>query len=219
MIAVPGLLIDLGVASSNSQCTKALVCTPTHSFTGGTVTTVNGAQGISLATGSSLASIGSTTIANNATVPVVNNAITATANGNLLTFNVTLPLSTFLSALGTSLAALGNGLTQGLSDNGSSITMAVTIGPGDISSSGGTQASAWGLDVGINLIADLKLNVTSLLGGLLGGLVGSTELKTVNAANYPTVSGSNPDLLDLEFAYSKATAGVLLSAFVPPAVI
>jgi hypothetical protein len=219
IIALPGLAIDLGVASSNVQCTTALVCTPTHTFTGASITTTAGTQALTLATGSTLASIGSLVLPNATAVPIVGTAanpiISATANGNFLTLNVTLSLDQYLQAIGTSLAAIGSALGDALASNGVSITLGVTIGPGSLNGATSSSASAWGLEVGVNLTADIKLN---LLGGLLGGLLGSVEF-TTGGPSYPATPGSTPNLLDLKLAYSQGTAGVLLPDFVPPGLI
>lgn len=222
ILVLPGLSLDLGVASSNAQCTTAPLCTPSHAFTGGTITTSNGTQSFALASGSSLASVGGTTIPDRGTQQIVPNVIAATANGNFLTFTVALTLTQYLTALGTSLAALSTGLGGMLNDpnNSSTVTLAVTVGPGSISGTSATSASAWGLDVGINLIADIKLNLNLLgVGGALGAVLGTTELVTSGASDYPATSGSSPNLLDLKFAYSQSSAGALLPDFVPPGLI
>jgi hypothetical protein len=227
IIALPGLAIDLGVASSNVQCSTALICTPTHTFTGASITTSAGTSALTLATGSTLASIGSTVIPNLTSIPIVGTAanplISATANGNFLSLNVTLSLDQYLQALGTSLTAIGSVLGDALTATGVSITLSVTIGPGSLNGTNASSASAWGLEVGVNLVADIKLNLNllgtgGLLGGLLGALLGSVEL-TTGGASYPGTPGSTPNLLDLKLAYSEGTAGALPPDFVPPGLI
>ncbi|MBE7189290.1 hypothetical protein [Jatrophihabitans endophyticus] len=192
---------DLGVSSSTASCDTTPTCTASHTLSGGSL--FNGGLTYSIASGNLLAKVGNITVP---TTPIAvgNTGITASLGGNLLTLTIPLPLTQLLGALGTTLTALGPLLGGGTTDANSSLSLVVTIGPGQVTTGTANQSSAWGVDIGVGLTGSIGLNV--------GGLANVSIALTTGTAN-------QPDLTDLKLAYSQAVGGSLLPDFVPPGLI
>lgn len=187
---------DLGVTDAGATCTTT-TCAATQALTGGSL--FGGALSVGIANGTTLAKIGATTVG---AVPVnVVPGVTASLNQNLLTLTIDLTLTQLLSAIGTTLSALGTLLGGTVSDNGTTASLVVTLGPGTKVSDGGGMSSAWGLNVGIGLVAAIKLRIP---------LVVSIGV---------TVGGTQPSLAALKLAYATTSAGATLPGFVPVTVI
>jgi hypothetical protein len=190
---------DLGLVQSAATCDTS-TCTPDQRLSNGSL--FGGALTYSLVNGTVVAKVGGVTVG---TTPVtVTSAVKASVSAtNLLTLTITLSTNQVLGAVGQTLSSLGTLLGDTLTVASTTSTLTVTIGPGNTVGTGGSSATAWGLDVNATLNADVKLNVLSLLG--LG--LGSVEVTATGA------------LVDLKLAYSSATAGALPADWVPPALI
>jgi hypothetical protein len=190
---------NLGVTSSSAQCGKSTGCTATHSLTGGSL--FGGGLTYSIAGGNILASVGGAQLTS---VPLnVISGVTAALTGNLLKLNISLTLTQLLGAIGTTLSALTGLLGVNLGDSSTTLSLTVTVGPGDIASTGSSTSSAWGLDVSVDLTGSIGLGVNVL------GLNVATIKVNIGRSNV-----SSPDLLDLKLAYSAAATN-----FIPPALI
>ncbi len=178
-------LLDLGTVQSSAHCDKDGACTQTQQVQG--LRLLNGMVDASLANGSDLwtASFDGQSIGvAGLSIPLGLGGIKAAAfvDGSLIKVR-----------LGISLNGLLNVLTLDglLGQDAASITLTLTIGPGHVAAGGST--GAWGLDLGLDLAANLSISLP-----LLGGV----------SITIPTgISGENyGNLLDLKLAYSRAGA-------------
>jgi hypothetical protein len=199
-ITLLGVLIgDLGLVESSASCTAASVCSTDQKLSNGSL--FNGALTYSLVNGQVVAKVGAVTVGS--TPVTVTSAVKATVTAATgLTLTITLSTTQLLGAIGQTLATLGTLLGDTVLDNSTTATLTVTIGPGSTTTAG-SSATAWGLDVNATLTADVKLKILTLLGISLG----TYEV---------TASGQ---LVDLKLAYSNATAGSVPAQWIPPALI
>ena len=205
---------DLGVAQSSATCPTTGSCSASVSLTNASL--LGGLIKLKTATGSNLLQV---QLGTNPWIPLsslgtsltaVGTGISAKADGTFLQINISISLTQLLSGLG--LGGLLSSLA-GLDLTGTSLTLSVLVGPGSSTSNG---ATAWGLDVGLDLSGSINISATSLLSGLLGsasitipsGITGS-----------PTALGN---LASLELAYTAVTAGSAVSSapvWFPPGLI
>jgi hypothetical protein len=189
---------DLGTVQATAGCDASSTCTAGQQLGDGSL--FGGALTYSLVNGNVVAKVGAVTIGSTA-VAVTSSVQASVTATNLLKLTITLSTSQLLGALGDTLSSLGGLLGGTLTDNGTTGTLTVTIGPGNTTTTG-SSAKAWGIDVNASLSADVKLNL-SVLG------LGLVKLEV-------TASGQ---LIDFKLAYSEADAGSLPAEWVPPALI
>jgi hypothetical protein len=189
---------DLGAVQASADCDASSTCTAEQKLSAGSL--FGGALTYSLANGNVVAQVGAVSVGSTPVIVTsgVQAQVTAT---NLLKLTISLSTSQLLGALGDTLGSLGGPLGGTLTDNGTSGTLTVTIGPGNTTTTG-SSAKAWGIDVKVTLSADVKFNL-SVLG------LGVVKLEV----------SANGQLLDFKLAYSEADAGSLPAEWVPPALI
>ena len=180
---------DLGVASSSSQCLASGVCSSAGtlaslSLLSGVVsarTATDGSLQVSV-NGSSFAPLSALT--SPTTVSAAGVTATVQAQGAALRVNVALSLDQLLGALGIAdvLSSLNASVLS------STITLSLTIGAGQATTTGGV--SAWGLELGLGLSADIEISV-----------VGLVQVSVVVPGD-----ATSGNLLDLELAYTTATS-------------
>jgi hypothetical protein len=188
MLSLLGINVgNLGVASSASQCLASHVCSSSSTLTGlsllaGAVAAKTASDGSLLVSLNSGSYVALSTVSSPVTLSAAG-VLSATAQsvGGALQLKIGLSLHDLLGALG--IADVLSSLDA--TDSGSAVTLTMTIGPGTQTASDTT--SAWGLEVGIGLSANLQLSV---LGLVTVGLV----------ATDPT--GAN--LVDLQLGYTSA---------------
>jgi hypothetical protein len=189
----------LGVIDASASCGTS-TCTSTESVTGGSL--LNGAIQISVANGTTIATVNGVAVpAAGINVTVAGLGVKAALNGNLLKVTISLSLNQLLAGLGLS-GLLG--AVAGLGDAGTTASLTLTVGPGSAPASGST--AAWGLEVGVNLAADVKVSLLGLAG---------VEI-AVGSATTPA------DLLDLKLAYATASSGSTTGTgqqWIPPGLI
>lgn len=197
-LTVLGISIgNLGVVDASASC-GASACSTTQTLSGGSLL---GGIALTVSNGTLLAEIGGTSVPATG-VGISGAGLTgiATLGGNLLTLKLSLSLTQLLSGLGLSSVL---GLLSGVVTTGTTVTLTVMIGPGSQSPAG--SAAAWGLDVGVDLSADIKLSVLGLAG-----------------VEVTTGGGGAPDLLDLKLAYATAATGTndgQTTQWIPPGLI
>jgi hypothetical protein len=185
---------------SQAQCSNSATtpnCAASNSTLNGTflpsATYPNGALNVKIASSGvpQVLSINGSALTgtnNFVTVPGVGK-VTVAINGSLLTLTIALSTSQLTSLLPTTA-----GLSSLVSDSG---TVTIGIGPGTTSTASGATAS------GLKISADVSLAVKlSVLG-----------LATVDIAAGSGIS--SPDLLNLNVAYSSATAGSPAASWIP----
>ncbi len=190
---------SLGVSTSSATCNTTGTCSSNVTMTG--LSLFNGAVTASEASGTNLLMVSlngasavplsslSTTL-----TPVGSTGVSVRADGKFLQITVSVNLTSLLDSLG-----LGGLLTSllGLTVN-TSVQLSLVVGPGYSSSSG---ASAWGLDLGVDLAGTISVTDT----GLLAGVTGSVAITIPSGiTTSPTGLGN---VASLELAYSAATAG------------
>jgi len=189
---------DLGVVKSKSICTAAGTCTSMQSVASASL--LSGLISANVAPGTGLLSLsvagvplasGSNTNVALGSLPAGLLGINVALNNNLATITLNIGLTGLLNGLG-----LGNLLAgvAGLVDGGSSVALTLTLGPGSLAGAGSIQS--WGLDLGIDLSANISL---SLL-----GLAGVTITIPTGIAG-----ASHGNVVDLKLAYTNAYAGAL----------
>jgi hypothetical protein len=203
LLSVLGISVgNLGAATSASQCLSSRVCTSSATLTslsllGGTVAAKTASDGSLLVSlsGGSYAAL--STLSSPVTLtPAGILSASAQAVGGALQLKIGLSLTDLLSAFGIPnvLASLN------ATDTGSTVSLTLTIGPGTKSAT--DSATAWGLEVGIGLSANIQL---SILGLVTVGVVVPADSTTGN-------------LVDLQLAYtSAANADVVNPSGAPPA--
>ncbi|MBN9619739.1 MAG: hypothetical protein J0H43_08405, partial [Actinobacteria bacterium] len=184
-------LANLGIVQSTSSCTSNGSCTQTQSISGASL--LGGAVQLSLANGRFLATVNGVQVSGVAVpLSVAGIGATISANGNLLTVKIALTLTQLLNSLGLgSLLSSVVGLVDA-NNGGPSATLTLTVGPGSSTSNGTT--SAWGLDVGVDLSANINISLLGLAG------VSISVPSGIGGSNYG-------NLLDLKLAYTNAASG------------
>ena len=199
-----GSLGTIGTVWSQAQCsnsTSSPNCSAANSAVTGSLlpsaTYPNGALNFKVANSGdpSVLSINGAALSgtnNTVTVPGVG-SVKVAINNHLLTLTIALSSSQL-----TSLVPTLSGLSSLVSDTG---TVTIGIGPGSTSTANGATAS--GLTISADLSLDVKLSV-------LG----------VATAEITTGAGiTSPDLLNLNVAYSSATAGTAAASWIGPGLI
>lgn len=202
---------DLGVAEASASCATGGQCTASETLTDTSL--LGGLVKLQLASGSGLlqVSLAGAPFVNisslGTTLTPVNSLVSVAADGKLLKVRIGLDLDQLLGGLGLS------GLVSGLAPLVSLSTTAdltLVIGPGDHVVTN-TSAEAWGLGISLDLTADVDVSV---LGGLASLDVG---------VDSGLASSGDGNLLDLELAYSNASAGSIAppsnGSWVPPALV
>jgi hypothetical protein len=169
-------------------------------FTG--ITLLNGLVGVTL---SNVTNLWTVTFAGNPVVmapggvvslPLPGNPLTVGLNGNLLSVSLGIDLNALLGGLG--LGGILNAISGIVDTRGTNLRLTLTFGPGG-ATTGGTQAMAWGTEMGLDLSGTLSVGLLSILGGLIGSA----------SISIPTGIGgtSYGNILDLKYGYASCTTG------------
>ena len=172
-LSVLGLSVaSLGVASASVNCPTSGTGNPTAAVTLSGVSLFGGAVNAKLANGTNLLQVQlnggawqSVTGLGSTLTPVAGTAVLVKADGDLLQVTASISLSTLLGGIG--LGGLLSTLNGAISTTGTALNLSLTIGPGSATPGNGS-ATAWGLEVGVDLSGTISVSELSVLGDIGG---------------------------------------------------